>query len=46
MRPRIPSANSERSLTLTIEYGLTVVLVLVVVAAILQISGLHPNWLY
>lgn len=46
MRPRITSGHPERSLAEPVEYGLTVVLVLVVVAAVLQICGIHPVWLH
>lgn len=46
MRPHIPSGNSEHSFSEITEYGLTAVLVLVVVVAILQICGIHPKWLY
>jgi Flp pilus assembly pilin Flp len=46
MRPRIPSGNPERSLAEKMEYGLTAALVLVVVAAVFQICGIHPKWMY
>ena len=46
MRPRIPSGNPERSLAEKAEYGLTAILVVVVVAAVFQICGIHPKWMY
>lgn len=46
MRPRVSADNSERSLTVMIEHALTIILVLVVAAAIFQIAGFHPSWLY
>lgn len=45
MRPRIPFENPGRSFTERVEYGLTAVLVLVVVVAVLQVCGFHPKWL-
>jgi hypothetical protein len=42
MRSRVPVPPSpERSLTETLEYALTIVLVIVVITAMLQICGVH-----
>jgi hypothetical protein len=42
MRPHAPTPpSSERSLADTVELGLTVVLVIVVIAALLEIFGIH-----
>lgn len=46
MRSRIPSGDTPRSFTDMMEYGLTAVLVAVVIVAVLQICGVHPKWLY
>jgi Flp pilus assembly pilin Flp len=47
MRQRVPSTDSDRSVAMTtIEYGITAVLVGVVLAAVLQIGGVHPKWLF
>jgi hypothetical protein len=41
MRPRAPTPAPERSLADMVELGLTAVLVIVVVVALLQVFGVH-----
>jgi hypothetical protein len=42
MRPRVRAPEPQRSIADTVEYGLTALLVIIVIVAALEICGDHP----
>ena len=45
MRSRLPDPNPEKSLVETLEYALTAALMIVVIAALVEIFGARCPWL-